>query len=349
MPSNHTAYTTRRPHRHAFTLVELLVVIGIIAVLIGILLPTLAKAREQGNTVKCASNLRTIGQGIAAYLIDNKNTYPAAYIYAGMAINNGVQTPGAADNGYLHWSSFLYGDKSKQGQKTAYLSTSGWDAFTCPSIPDGGLPPTNTYAANRDAGQSNDDGDSTIDFQAPRLAYTVNEAIMPRNKFVINFQGAKRTYQFVRGGTIKKSAETILATEWNRDWRIVADAGRGDPNATVCKSHRPLHGFTGVSGELNMDQVAPDFRGRATYRAVTTVDMQKNPTPAAASSSRLDWVGRNHGSSKKTGNGTDARTSNFLYVDGHVETKNVVETVTPKFQWGERMYTLVPNNDMLNP
>ena len=64
-----------------FTLVELLVVIGIIAVLISILLPALSKASEAGNAVKCAANLRAIGQGFSIYLAENKQTYPAAYRY----------------------------------------------------------------------------------------------------------------------------------------------------------------------------------------------------------------------------------------------------------------------------
>ena len=66
--------------RKAFTLVELLVVIGIIALLISILLPSLNRAREAANRAVCLSNLRQFGLALQMYAIAYKDTVPVGNI-----------------------------------------------------------------------------------------------------------------------------------------------------------------------------------------------------------------------------------------------------------------------------
>src|ERR1700685_2773330 len=89
----------------AFTLVELLVVIGIIALLIAILLPALGRARQQANLIACQSNLRSIGQLIHIYESENQGYGPPIfdgkyyYSFAHVLTLLNAQTYAALDNG----------------------------------------------------------------------------------------------------------------------------------------------------------------------------------------------------------------------------------------------------------
>src|SRR3954447_22759717 len=83
----------------AFTLVELLVVIGVIAVLIAMLLPALNGARQRAMATACLSNLRQLSQAFVTYNVDNKGFVIPAYTMTGVS--------GGADVPLEGWASIL--------------------------------------------------------------------------------------------------------------------------------------------------------------------------------------------------------------------------------------------------
>ena len=114
----------RPPPPKAFTLVELLVVIGIISLLTSILLPSIGRARQQAATVACASNIRQLCTGLINYASENKGRFPPNFT---------ANDPGQ------YW----YDDVRVGG----YLAPEGirkGNVFACPADPEG----RRSYAVN---------------------------------------------------------------------------------------------------------------------------------------------------------------------------------------------------------
>ena len=146
--------STRPVRRKGFTLVELLVVIGIIALLIAILMPALSKARDQANSVKCMSNMRQIGQAYLMHAAERRNYVPTA----GLIHNPFNATPeglqDTARNKYLYYSdggvvrplditaalATFMGQKfvatNKAQLKTEMESGPVREVFSCPTQPE---------------------------------------------------------------------------------------------------------------------------------------------------------------------------------------------------------------------
>ena len=99
----------KRITKEAFTLVELLVVIGIIAVLIGILMPALSKAREQAKRTQCLSNLRQIHLAYVEYAMRYKDRVPLGFLQSFRQMNYTIWSTNS-NGSYGYDSAFvLYG------------------------------------------------------------------------------------------------------------------------------------------------------------------------------------------------------------------------------------------------
>jgi prepilin-type N-terminal cleavage/methylation domain-containing protein len=124
-----------RKRKGGFTLVELLVVIGIIAVLIAILLPALNRAREKGRQAQCLSNVRQIAMAFFMYTNENKGWFPAPGVWGnGLGSQAATFTPtwyGRSED-WIAWR-LKQPDDPLEGAIVPYLNSTNPAVMRCPS------------------------------------------------------------------------------------------------------------------------------------------------------------------------------------------------------------------------
>jgi prepilin-type N-terminal cleavage/methylation domain-containing protein/prepilin-type processing-associated H-X9-DG protein len=224
-----------------FTLVELLVVIGIIALLISILLPTLANARRSGNTVKCLSNIRQVGAALQMYAGDYRGAFPvcrqdpengaagATYYWIDLL------TPYASRiNSVVIGSNASASDQS-EFQKTVFFGCTEYDPRT---------DLTNPNLINAYPGY----GLTLHPYLKPGVARNVSETNC-------RWPGVYLGHYW-KLGSVTSAAERMLATDSNL-WIIDARASNGGGIAGL--PGQPLDwktnyaGFTGQAGQMDYD------------------------------------------------------------------------------------------------
>jgi prepilin-type N-terminal cleavage/methylation domain-containing protein/prepilin-type processing-associated H-X9-DG protein len=274
----------------AFTLVELLVVIGIIALLISILLPTLGRARKSANSVKCLSNLRQVGTAFQLYAADFRGKFPV--VRQDTPDNTGQPGGPSAATFNIWWTDTIAPYVSKVARATSSTATSLDEVrqtvlWGCPEW-TGRNATLNQY----DTGYGMNGQVTTMpDYPTPTTPGYPNT---PKEEYAMRWLPATYPGKYYSFGSVRMGAERVLVAD-SVIWFLNANATAGNVGEDALPG-QPLNPSTLSAAVTRTPKGLMDF------------DMFRHGKISD----------KDDGTYRKFANGKVA--CNAVYFDGHAET-----------------------------